>query len=141
MQVQTKYVIVLNDDLQWDKKIIHHFIHVMQLHPHLDLVGGQAGDFSGLLHLKNDTLYMTKVIHILFISYKLFSFHIYVNSYKVGKQGNIRRNSVTNHDAQRSKDQLSWACIFWYGSPLCSLWFCSSFLSCSHWQLAQIAMG
>ena len=56
------YVLLLDDDFLWDPKILTHFVHVMHLHPHLDLVGGRAGlDFSGLMRTMHDTLFLIKV--------------------------------------------------------------------------------
>jgi len=60
-QVQSKYVLLLNDDFLWDQTILNHFIHVMQLHPHLDMVGGRADkEYAGILHLENETLYLVE---------------------------------------------------------------------------------
>eukprot|EP00026_Physarum_polycephalum_P013780 Phypoly_transcript_14221.p1 GENE.Phypoly_transcript_14221~~Phypoly_transcript_14221.p1 ORF type:complete len:247 (+),score=37.60 Phypoly_transcript_14221:201-941(+) len=60
-QVETMYVLLLDDDFLWDSKILTHFLHVMRLHPHLDLVGGRAGlDFSGLMYTLRDTLFLVK---------------------------------------------------------------------------------
>ena len=66
------YVLLLDDDFLWDPKILKHFANVMQLHPHLDLVGGRAGlDFSGLMHTVHETLFLVKVP-----SYLLYTFEL-----------------------------------------------------------------
>lgn len=67
--------------MQWNQKIIGHFIQAMQIHPHLDLIGGNYrptgdGDFSGLFHFENETLFIVKVD--LFLFEPLISFYSYL---------------------------------------------------------------
>eukprot|EP00026_Physarum_polycephalum_P005593 Phypoly_transcript_05628.p1 GENE.Phypoly_transcript_05628~~Phypoly_transcript_05628.p1 ORF type:complete len:606 (-),score=86.45 Phypoly_transcript_05628:21-1838(-) len=60
-QVETMYVLLLDDDFLWGKNILSQFISVMERHPHLDLVGGRAGlDFAGLMQVHNNTLFLVK---------------------------------------------------------------------------------
>lgn len=63
-QVQTRYMLLLDDDFLWDPAVFDQFVRVMEEHPYLDLVGGRAGlHFAGFLHIFNSTLFLLQGKH------------------------------------------------------------------------------
>ncbi len=56
-QVTTPLFLLLDDDFSWRATLVLEFLSVLQKHPYLDIIGGQAGlPFAGKLQVSGKTL-------------------------------------------------------------------------------------